>query len=141
MREFEEIEDSVIESAGMRELTLLFKNNNNLRGNHEVEVHQFRMIVRKYDSSAVQPAPEGVHQDGFDKIAITSINRTNIQGGAVEVFRSKHGLPILSAILKDGEVVNVDDRKLWHYAEGVKLINPTKEGYWDAFVFTTHLAK
>ena len=142
LREFEEIEDSVIESAGMRELILLFKDNNNLNHGHEVGIHQFRIVIRKYDSSAIQPAPEGVHQDGFNKLAIASINRTNIQGGAVQVFRGKHyNSPILSSIPRDGEVVNIDDKKLWHYAEEVKLINPTKEAYWDAFVLTAHLAK
>jgi len=138
-RNFEEIEDSVAESQGMKELALLFKETNNLVGGHEVEVHQMRIVIRKYSHDSVPPAPEGVHQDGFDRIAIVSVNRDNVQGGAVQVFRSQHGKPLLDAILKDGEVVNLDDKHFWHFATEIDLINPTKDGTWDAFVITTHL--
>lgn len=141
-RFFEEIEDYALQSEGMKELMLLYKKNNNLIGGQEVEIHQMRIISKAYNKELVKVAPEGIHQDGFDKIAIVSINRSNIQGGAAHIYRNKYDKqhPILSTVMKDGEVITFNDRELWHWASEISLVDQTKDGYWDALVLCANTA-
>ena len=136
-RHFQEIESSTLQSAGMKESTLLFKKINKFVDGQEIEIHQMRIISRAYNIDPVKVAPEGIHQDGFDKIAIISINRTNISGGQANVYRQKHdsGRPIVSSFLQDGEMLTINDKELWHWASDIRVVDPTKDGYFDAFVF------
>lgn len=78
VRQFSPIEKSTLNSEGFREMCQLFAVKNDLRDGQEIEVHQIR-ITAIYDETQV--APEGVHQDGFDHIAIVGVGRNNIEGG------------------------------------------------------------
>ncbi|BBM64506.1 hypothetical protein VA249_11520 [Vibrio alfacsensis] len=78
VRQFEPIEKEIISSEGFREMCALFMNANHLADGQEIEIHQIR-ITAIYDETQV--APEGVHQDGFDHIALVGVGRHNIMGG------------------------------------------------------------
>ena len=75
-RTFENIEEEVLQSDGFKEICLIFKNANNMIDGQEIDVHQMRCVTLNGESEL---APEGVHQDGFDRIGMISIDRDNIK--------------------------------------------------------------
>lgn len=100
----------------------------------EVGVHQIRILSSVYIEG--EPVPEGRHQDGFDFIGIFCSRRKWVNGGKSELFLEKDSeKPLLSKILKENEMLVVNDRVVFHNA--TKLIPTTNElGYRDVFVFT-----
>ncbi|GEK12150.1 2OG-Fe dioxygenase family protein [Aliivibrio fischeri] len=133
LREFEAIESSILHSDGMLEMCQIFMDLNDLPNGQEIEIHQMR-IAAIYDETEI--APEGVHQDGFDHIAIIGIDRSNIDGGELLVYENSDEAPFFKKILADGDVALVDDRKLWHNGKPIRLIDQQKEGHMDVFVLT-----
>ena len=81
-------------------------------------------------------SPEGVHQDGYDFIAIIGIERYNISGGQAFVHRTYGGKAIFESSLKSGEMLMINDKKLWHNANGIFRMHPDMQGYMDAFILT-----
>lgn len=132
-RSFEDLEQEVINSEGFREMCRLFSQANELDEETDIEIHQIRIAANQ---RAAEVAPEGVHQDGFDHIAIVSIERDNIEGGNFQVYKQKDQAPILSIPLDCGEVAMLDDSELWHYAQPIRPKNPGKPGNMDVFVLT-----
>jgi len=135
-RKFENIEDATIHDAGMKELIYLFKNTNNLPHGTKIDIHQMRVITLHDDTPV---SPEGVHRDGYDCISMVGISRHNVTGGHLLVYADKEGDHFLSIPLDAGQVVTLDDSKLWHNASPIQPIDPTKVGYIDAFILTARL--
>jgi hypothetical protein len=133
VRQFEPILESTLNSAGMRELVELFASANSLPNNQEIEIHQMR-ISAVYDETQV--APEGVHQDGFNHIALVGIDRSNIVGGEIMLYRSNNEAPFFRKVLEDGEVAMLADDKLWHNAKPIRCIDKERSGHMDVFVLT-----
>ena len=133
-RSFEPIEDEVLQSKGMKDMCALFKDAYELIDGQEIEIHQLR--VRTLEGEPwTQVAPEGVHQDGFDHIAMLGINRYNIHGGELMTHKEKEGGPFITYALEDGEMLMLNDGKLWHNATPISRQNENEEGYGDWFVF------
>jgi hypothetical protein len=99
----------------------------------EMGVHQIRIVASKNEQG--EPAPEGIHQDGFDFVGIFCINRADISGGETHLYREKEGAPIFDKVLQPGEFVMVNDRTLYHYASAVAPIGD-QQGVRDVFVIT-----
>ena len=137
-RKFENLEDSTIHSGGMKELIHLFRDVNRLPHGTTIDIHQMRIITAEEDT---QVSPEGVHRDGYDFIAMVGISRHNITGGNLLVYSDRNGDYFLSIPLGAGEVVNLDDSKLWHNASTIKPVDQQKMGYMDAFILTAKLHK
>tara|TARA_R110000824_G_scaffold9415_3_gene42083 strand:+ start:2521 stop:3033 length:513 start_codon:yes stop_codon:yes gene_type:complete len=135
-RTFEQIEDSTIYSEGMKELILLFKDINRLSVGTAIDIHQMRVITLHDDT---QVSPEGVHRDGYDCISMVGMSRHNVAGGHLLVYSDKDGDYFLSIPLKAGQVVTLDDSKLWHNASPIQPVDPSKAGYIDAFILTARL--
>lgn len=143
-RKFEDLEESTIQSEGFKEMCLNFKEYNNLINGQEIEVHQIRIqtlddeqsILTKNGPWVVTPvSPEGVHQDGFDCIAMIGINRYNIKGGNLMVFdREADDMPMLSKSLCAGDMLMLDDGRLFHDASPIRAIKRRQKGYLDTFV-------
>ena len=132
-RDFEEIEDSVIESEGMKEMCLAFKQANELIDGQEVEIHQMRVVTLGDGLTPV--APEGVHQDGFDCIAMIGINRLNLSGGALLIYESASDrTAFLEKELAAGEMVMIRDDIFWHNARDVWPLDRKEQGYGDWFI-------
>ena len=133
IRHFEPIQPATLRSEGMRELVALFMMSNQLPNGQEIEIHQMR-ISAVYKETQV--APEGVHQDGFDHIAIVGIERKNIVGGEVMLYNDNHEAPFFRKVLEDGEVAILDDHRLWHNAQPIRCVDSETEGHMDVFVLT-----
>ncbi|NLS11364.1 agglutination protein [Vibrio sp. SM6] len=137
LRHFEPLEISTLQSDGFVELITLFTQAHHLPDEHEIEVHQIRIITR-FDETPV--APEGVHQDGFDHIALVGIARHNIVGGEIMLYGDADEAPFFRKILEDGEVVFLADNRLWHNAQPIRAIKRNEMGYMDVFVLTAKAA-
>ncbi|MDD1782805.1 2OG-Fe dioxygenase family protein [Enterovibrio sp. ZSDZ35] len=133
VRDFEELPDSVISSEGLYELCQLFKDNNELEDHQDIEIHQMRVITL---DDVTPVSPEGVHQDGFDHIAIAAIGRDNVQGGEILVYKDKSEQPFFSLAMNEGEVALLDDHAVWHNANPIRALNPNEKGHIDLFVLT-----
>ncbi|KAJ8601984.1 hypothetical protein CTAYLR_002717 [Chrysophaeum taylorii] len=80
----------------------------------EVHVHMIRVVCEPQTNGTVV-VPEGVHQDGFDAIAMACVRRHNIDGAKTSIHATRDTPPILEAVVQDGFVMCVDDKALWHY--------------------------
>ncbi|MFM2598564.1 2OG-Fe dioxygenase family protein [Vibrio fortis] len=133
VREFEPVEANILQSEGMQEMCELFIETNGLKDGQEIEIHQIR-ISAIYEETQV--APEGVHQDGFDHIALIGMNRHNIVGGEIMLYQDSHEAPFFRKVLEDGEVAMLADSKLWHNAQPIRTIDHDEVGHMDVFVLT-----
>ncbi|USH01206.1 2OG-Fe dioxygenase family protein [Grimontia kaedaensis] len=133
VRNFEELTSAVLHSEGLFELCRLFKDNNELDDEQDIEIHQMRVITLN-DITPV--SPEGIHQDGFDHIAIAAIDRKNVQGGEILVYKDRSDQPFFSLAMNNGDVALLDDHAVWHNANPIRPLNPSQHGHLDLFVLT-----
>ena len=139
LRDFEEIESSVLENKAFKEAILTFKNTFDLVDGEEVEIHQLRVIT-KYDTTHV--APEGVHQDGYNCIGMFGVNRHNIKGGELLVYELENkATPFVQYVIGAGDLWMQNDSKYWHNATPIVAVDDSQMGYWDAFVFCADKTK
>jgi hypothetical protein len=134
-RHFVDIHHSVIDSDLMREMCHLFLACGDLTGDTKIEIHQMRIIT---SSGPTEVAPEGIHQDGYDCIAMIGVNRHNITGGEILVYNSKKGSPFVRHALGSGDMILLDDKTLWHNAHPIHAVDSAKLGYMDLFVLTAN---
>ncbi|WP_434360572.1 2OG-Fe dioxygenase family protein [Parasalinivibrio latis] len=134
VRDFEEIEEDVLLSEGMAEMCRVFKEQNGIDDDQDIEIHQMRIITL---DEVTPVSPEGIHQDGFDHIAIIAIERDNIQGGEIMVYRDKTEQPFFSMPMDKGDMALIDDHALWHNANPIRPLDPCRQGHLDVFVLTT----
>ena len=96
-------------------------------------LHQMRVEV---DNDDINPVPEGIHQDGFNYICLSCVNKYNIETPINELLNlNKEN--ILSIKLDSGGSLIINDRKFYHNVGKLKLKNKKNKGYRDIFVFTT----
>ena len=87
-------------------------------GNYEVGAHQIRIIAN--DKYMGKPTPEGIHQDGFDYVAVLCIDISNVAGGTSVLVDSKdHNKKLLEKELKSGDVLVFNDRTYAHYTSPI----------------------
>ncbi|WP_166434247.1 2OG-Fe dioxygenase family protein [Vibrio viridaestus] len=134
-RNFEPLLNRTIESKGLKELCELFVELNHLPNGQEIEIHQMR-IAPVFDETPV--SPEGVHQDGFDCIAMIGINRQNVVGGELMIYQGNHDAPFYRKVLDDGEIAMLADHELWHNASPIRAVKNDGEGHMDVFVMTAN---
>ncbi|TNY52137.1 2OG-Fe dioxygenase family protein [Vibrio parahaemolyticus] len=133
IRQFEPIEKDILASDGFREMCALFVSANHLPNGQEIEIHQIRITAL---DSETQVAPEGVHQDGFDHIAMVGVSRHNIIGGDIMLYSSHNQAPFFRKVLENGEVAMLADSKLWHNACPIRSVIDDQAGHMDVFVLT-----
>ena len=138
VRQFEAIEPQILNGVGMQEMCALFTQSNELQDGQEIEIHQMR-ISAIYEETQV--APEGVHQDGFDHIALVGISRHNIVGGEIMLYQDYNEAPFFRKILNNGEVAILADSKLWHNAQPIRTVEYDQAGHMDVFVLTAKDAR
>ena len=137
-RKFENIDEYILDGKGMKELIYKFRMMNKLPVGTPIDIHQMR-IITLYDETPV--SPEGVHRDGYDFIAMIGIARDNIKGGHLLVYTEQDGDHFMSIPLNAGQMVTLDDTKLWHNASDIQTVDKTKNGYMDAFIVTAKINK
>lgn len=132
-RTYENLEASLLATDGMKHLVNQFIEMSDIALDREIEIHQFRMLAIDTDTP---PAPEGVHQDGFDHVCIAGVSHQNIEGGELLVYENRDAEPCFKMEIKDGMFAMVNDRQVWHNATPMNKIDDTQTGYLDCFVLT-----
>lgn len=135
VRTYPEIRDTTMSDPGFLELFEHFQKMADIADGSTIEVHQMRIFA---DHHQVDVAPEGIHQDGFDRIGIYIIQRHNISGGEVSIYTEEQSPAMMKHPLNHGEFVVLNDRRFFHYASPIKPIDG-EIGYMDAFVLTANL--
>lgn len=133
-RDFQELEDGFIQEPAVLAMVALFASVMGFDPEvREIGVHQIRIIGAPGEAGS--PAPEGIHQDGFDYIGIFCVERFQILGATTSIYPAKGQPPLFSRELQAGEAVFANDRKVCHFAEQVW---PSGEdpGHWDLLVIT-----
>ena len=139
LRDFEQIENSALQTVGFKEAALAYKKCFNLIDGQEVEVHQMRVITKDLITHV---APEGVHQDGYKCIGMLGVNRYNITGGELLVYElDNKEVPFVKYEIGIGDLWMMDDSKYRHNATPIEAVDKDKLGSWDAFVFCAEKTK
>jgi len=134
-RRFEEIEDGVIALKCFHNMVTTFVDFMGIDPTvREIGVHQIR--IQSSPEAPGVAAPEGIHQDGFDYVAIFCVERVDIIGPNSHLYRAKDKPPIFNRELLVGEVLLVNDRKVFHFVDPVQT-SCEREGHWDVFVLTS----
>jgi hypothetical protein len=135
VREFEELEPGLIELEDFQRMVLEFYEFCKLCSSaDEVGVHQIRTIA--YPHSVGHPAPEGIHRDGVDLVAIFCVHRSNIEGGETYLYQTKDQPPVFQKILNPGELIVFNDHQFLHFTSAVNATQPDTNGLRDVFVLT-----
>ena len=145
MRDYKNIDYKILKDNSFKFFVETFLNTikNELTKNSIIEkisyiqVHQIRVYVE--NNNIIDLVPEGIHQDGYNFIAMCCISRKNINGGISNIYDESKNL-VYSVKLEEGEMLIVNDNKMFHNVSSIKLDkrrNEIKEGYRDIFVFTT----
>ena len=133
-RTYENLEQSLLESDGMKSIVSEFCQLTGIDEDRDIEIHQFRMLAIDSDTPA---APEGVHQDGFDHVCICGVSHENLGGGELLVYENKQAEPCFKMEIKDGMFALINDRQVWHNATPMNKVDASKPGYLDCFVLTS----
>jgi hypothetical protein len=133
-REFEELEDALIELDEFKKMILAFSDSCKLHPEAEIGIHQIRTTCSPMNFG--NPAPEGIHRDGTDFIGIFSIDRDNIQGGQTHLYMEKKDKPVFRKVLNPGELLLVNDHEFFHFTTPIKPIY-NAAGTRDVFVLTS----
>lgn len=134
-RQYQEIETDVIASPAFVELFQHFKRMAKVADDADIDVHQIR--IRAQAGESVPVAPEGVHQDGFDRIGLYFIQRDHLKkGGNLRVHTEKESKAFIDHQFDSGEFIVLNDRRFWHSASSIVPEDGLDEGHLDVFVLT-----
>ena len=96
-------------------------------------LHQIRVTCPS--GSTVNPAPEGIHQDGHDYLSIHFINSDNISGGESIVYDAQDCSELFRRKLTyQGESIFLDDRRVKHSITSIAPIESESVGYRDVLI-------
>lgn len=133
-RDFAELDDHMLALPDFHMLVAQFVDFSKIDPESaEIGIHQIR-IVSSPDMVG-EPAPEGIHQDGFNFVGIFCIKRENLIGAETHLYENPANPPIFAKELQPGEFVLVNDRRLYHFTSGMKPAG-VGNGVRDVFVMT-----
>lgn len=85
---------------------------------YSIGIHQIRIIANKLNQG--MPAPEGIHQDGFDFVTIACINTVNVSGGVSLILDAHDYAKIFfEGILLPGMLLVFSDKTFAHYTSNI----------------------
>ncbi len=98
----------------------------------EVWVHQIRIAVE--DEMEVSPAPEGIHHDGHDCIAMHLVRRENVVGGRNVLYDSQER-PVHSTLITDPlDTIYADDHRVMHAVDPISVAVQGRRAYRDMLI-------
>ncbi|MGJ3495094.1 hypothetical protein PsalN5692_03537 [Piscirickettsia salmonis] len=133
-REYPVIDDKLIDEPTLKIALQQFCNSINAQLGDLIDIHMLRTVTTHEQLG--KAAPEGIHRDAVNYVGIFCINRHKVTAGETHLYTDKAGArpPVVRKILEPGEMLIIDDSKVFHFTDAVK---PTSdEGYRDVFVFT-----
>lgn len=137
VRQYDDLSDELIKSKGFLTIVDTFAKQGDLSNHAIIEVHQIRIVANDPKTPTIT-TPEGIHQDGFDRIGMFTVSFDGVKGGDLCVYQTNDADDIMTTLPSDvGVYCVMDDDKLWHYATE---LTTGQAGHWDLFVLTAHLS-
>ncbi|MFA9623545.1 MULTISPECIES: 2OG-Fe dioxygenase family protein [unclassified Moraxella] len=138
VRQYDDLSDELIQDDGFLTIVDAFAKQGGLPNAATIEVHQIRVVANDPSAPTIT-TPEGLHQDGFDRIGMFTVSFDDVQGADLCIYRTNDAKDIITTLPSDvGVYCVMDDDKLWHYA--TELTTTKQSGHWDLFVLTAHLS-
>lgn len=134
-RSYEDIDINLCQNKIFIHLFKEFQARTALGHEDVIEAHQIRWHCKR---KIKEPAPEGMHQDGFDYIAMFMINTYNLDGGDIMLYMDKEAAPCFRKRLEPGEFVVLNDKKMFHNAAPLVPTANEEDGHWDLIVLTAN---
>jgi hypothetical protein len=98
----------------------------------EVWIHQIRIQTNGRDW--VTPAPEGVHHDGHDFIAMHLVDRENVRGGENSIYDNARQ-PLTSCMLQSPlDTIYCDDHRVMHAVEPISAADAVGDATRDILI-------
>ena len=136
LRNYQNISKNILYNNDFKYLIKTFKENAletmNIKINY-LQIHQIRVYANETNINLV---PEGIHQDGYNIIGMVCIDRYNIKGAISNIYDNNKN-KIHNIQLEEGELLILNDNKLFHDVTNMELDNKEKQGHRDIFVFTS----
>ena len=132
-RTYAELDPAFVAHPAFGQMLTRFARHVRLADGKAIGIHQMRITTAQGES--VPPAPEGVHQDGFDFIGVFFCGSEGVSGGALQLYHGLKEQPFFQQELLPGEYLVLDDRRFYHNAAPVLPLTPTR-GHWDVIVLT-----
>ena len=110
-----------------------------INNNNKIELVSYILVrqIRVYaENKNINLPREEIHQEGYNIFGIACITRRNITGGINLIYNSSKEL-LHSVQLGEGEMLILNDNKLYHNITPINLDKSDKDGYQDILVFTT----
>ena len=130
-RKFEPLDKRMVGTIGFKTMVRTFMVDS---GCNKIDVHQVRIVVDP--EKGAPAAPEGQHQDGYDRIGVFIVTRQNIEGGTFMLWDRKDA-PWEDYIFKSDMVGHygiVDDTKYFHTGDNLRVKDSNSKGIWEWFV-------
>lgn len=131
-RTYPDLLPAVAEHDAFLAMLSAFARHTALADGREIGVHQMRICASL--GSATPPAPEGVHQDGFDFIGVFFCGSQGVTGGALQLYHGLKEQPFFQQALTTGDYLVLDDRRFYHNA--APILPTGQQGHWDVIVLT-----
>lgn len=147
LRNFEELDEqlmrlpsfhALLDMVGSQAIHLLCAEDKHEEWGIELGVHQIRIGVQSEECHL--PAPEGIHQDGFDLVSVLCIKRDKVTGGHSQLFYGPHLPPFFEKVLNEQEFLLFNDRILFHHVTPTTSIDGSY-AHRDMFVITAKQLK
>jgi hypothetical protein len=98
----------------------------------EVWVHQIRIETTIDDVG--YPAPEGIHHDGHDFIAMHLVKKDNVRGGTSMIYDNDRK-PLYSCMLERPlDTIYADDHRVMHNVEPIEALSPDRPAKRDVLI-------
>jgi len=136
-RDYQELNEDIVRERHFVSLLIKFSSYCQIQSDIqsiEIGVHQIRITCSSRQPG--NPTPEGIHRDGVDTIGILCVNRHTIEGGVTSLFYPDWDSLIFQEELHPGQLLIVDDKRLWHHTSPIKPVLFSDEGFRDVLVFT-----
>lgn len=136
LRNYDNIDNKLLKDEYFNSIVKTFTQYVNEKTNNickYIQVHQIRVYAENNISNLL---PEGIHQDGFNIVGIICVTRENVIGGLNNVYDANKKF-LYSKQLEEGEMMILNDSKVFHDVTNIEANKTFKIGYRDIFVFTT----
>ncbi|MFM4720375.1 2OG-Fe dioxygenase family protein [Aeromonas bivalvium] len=131
-RTYADLVPAFAEHDAFQAMLAAFVRHTALADGREIGVHQMRICAAS--GSETPPAPEGVHQDGFDFIGVFFCGSQGVSGGELQLYHGLRQPPFFQQALTTGEYLVLDDRRFYHNA--APILPTEQQGHWDVVVLT-----
>lgn len=120
--------------AALADPLRLFQAITRLREDEEVLVQAQRVTTGA--GGVGHPAVEGFHQDDVDYVGILLVSREGLAGGKTLIAADADGSNLVFAgELQPGQLLVLDDRRVWHYTSPVRDLAEPGPGHRDVILF------